>query len=632
MARLEDLSKEILAQIIDLIQATSRPDTFRALMLVNSRLRALVRYAQVCHLTLEEHHRTGTTLGPLSERLQHLAKCDLFRAVRRITVQGFLDMRAAILTVSAMLSLMPGLRDLIIRHPAIPDATIESIKRAPQVRLWAEIDDTFRMHGEKSNLYVLQNCHNLYSFEVEAFYSSVKQCLDITKPLKSLLLTCRNLRRLKLNIGEQLPPAGELIQAMREYCGLGFVNEERPPPLEDLCIVQYPFGRENVEDWEWPYTVGYPGQGTEQQYWVNYFDWSNLRRLSLLPEIYGVHANTLTRTFGIFLALKLPRLEDVEMLESTGMDVAEFFASLPSSCKLETISLTSIQDLFHLDQPNGETSEPTSDLQTEPESSALVQHSQRIRSLSAHDPEDLTPEDLGWPTGAITTHQLAILRLTCPGLRSLVVDMDRVGCEWPYENFNIISTFPNLETLTIHFQLTETPMPHLTYPAALHLFRYLRDPSTHPRTGINTDKPTAPYTNTKRAALSSLKELILECGDVRGNEYVDQDYWDPRIHPRNWFRENGARFKFLVSERDDADLVEGVKVITPLPDDKLERINELLKEHGEERDTNEEALMELFQGTRLTPQQEAALWGPVPYDDWAKYRGGWAGPDTDSDL
>jgi hypothetical protein len=115
---------------------------------------------------------------------------------------------------------------------------------------------------------------NLSSLRIRLKYRSAQVCRPITQvPLKLLLLSSPGLRALALDIA----PNGEPT-----YCGVGLSKGETLPPLEELEVINYPWGQQPAVPGFGRNCLGYPEPtGTEMKYWAHNFDWSRLRRLCL---------------------------------------------------------------------------------------------------------------------------------------------------------------------------------------------------------------------------------------------------------------------------------------------------------------------------------------------------------------
>ncbi|KAI1635257.1 hypothetical protein F4809DRAFT_664479 [Biscogniauxia mediterranea] len=260
MPSLTDLSTELLAQIVELVHATS-PSSTPALSHTCSRLRPLAQHT--------EHRTVLTTTTP---------------------------------SLCALLPAMTELADLVV-----PRALLDALAALPRpVRLHARVANTGYSppdaHEEEDNVYTLRGCASLHALDVEVEYTRAATCLRIMPPLKQVLLSCANLRVLRLDV--RMPSGGCVVYAApAAHCGLGFAAGGRPPALEELALEAYPFGREeedrtagvegaeedNDVDDSLVYeenTLGYPLPGCETDFWATTFDWSRLRRLrTRLPSL-----------------------------------------------------------------------------------------------------------------------------------------------------------------------------------------------------------------------------------------------------------------------------------------------------------------------------------------------------------
>jgi hypothetical protein len=151
----------------------------------------------------------------------------------------------------------------------------------------------------------LQGSLNLYEFSVRADYVTAEECLRITRPLKDLLLSCPNLCKLSFDI--HVKGFGCVwYSAPNDYCGLGLVSGESLPPLEELELLDYPWGHRAAYSRSLQSSgkrvIGYPELGVEQDYWANNMDWSRPRRLT-------AHDASLAYR----IALKLTALDEVSI-------------------------------------------------------------------------------------------------------------------------------------------------------------------------------------------------------------------------------------------------------------------------------------------------------------------------------
>ena len=260
----------------------------------------------------------------------------------------------------------------------------------------------------------------------------------MTQPLKEVLLTCPNLRLLTLDIGQ--PRTGCVVYAPpSEYCGCGFVNGQRPPALERLNLREYPFA--------WPYMHGYPGNGNEQNYWAEVFDWSRLKFLQVRDA-----------SLAILLMPKMKVLEEV-VFESGFWDVEkvqQFYNEVPVT--LKAITVDNIKSIS---------------------TEGIVRHGAALRSLQVHQNEGYRKN---WSECVIDDESLIRIRNECPLIEDLRLDVARSG-EWPKKTLSIFASFPRLRSLTIWFELgmqvdRGVVEPRVTFSAVQMLFQYLREYAT----------------------------------------------------------------------------------------------------------------------------------------------------------
>ncbi|CAJ2503513.1 Uu.00g109070.m01.CDS01 [Anthostomella pinea] len=461
MPSLMDLGHDILVMIVDLLQDAS-PSAVSSIGLVNAYLRSIALYSQHRLLTFK-----ATKTSEMFHRLEVAEKHELLPAIRRIEVTGFsgsstLSALSALSALCDILQKMPGLRDFVIqRSHYTPLKVLKTLQELPRVRLHAAIRENLHQTRINAAIAARENVHrvekfygcpNLYSLDVSLWYGSsakaAEDCLEITKPLKKVLLSCPNLRILGINMWqpentciEEHPPA--------EYCGLGFVDGERPPPLEELKILDYPFGKQDIDGPENPVPyrlkesqIGYPIAGYEQDYWADNFDWSQLKRLRIGDMQLALR-----------MAHKLTALREVAFIgESPPESMKEFFPQVPAA--LESIS---VQNLACIGAEE------------------ITRHGATLRKLRLHEVE-------GWRSpkrreNIIDVESLRAIRDHCPFIEDLTLDIPRDG-DWPYEMLDILASFPRLHTLMIVFDVggstaEDIIRPPVTYAGAQTVYKYL---------------------------------------------------------------------------------------------------------------------------------------------------------------
>lgn len=278
----------------------------------------------------------------------------------------------------------------------------------------------------------LRGCAILTSLSIRYVYHDAEECTRLMVPLKEVLLSAKDLRCLKLDIG--MPKSGCVIyEPPNTYCGLGFVDGEAMPPLEQLTIEDYPFD-------------GLPmrhGVVSELDRWANAFDWSRLEHLDLKDTS---------------LALRI-------MHSLTGLR----HIKLDSLCRRQDIQT------FFVDVPVGPESITTSGLQYI-DMQSLLRHRHTLTALELHQTEDPShPEE--WNDNAIDVASLTRIRQECVEVEELRLDVARDG-DWPWDLLQVIASFPRLRRLSIWFALgtdTDPTEPKVTFDAVKMLFKYVRE-------------------------------------------------------------------------------------------------------------------------------------------------------------
>lgn len=495
------LGSDISKLIMDILYAES-PKTLNQVALVNSFYYRLARYAQ--------HHDISVTLAEpaaIKQRVGLMEKSELLPAVRRLRVhggyRGTLKEQASQVcrgTTLMMCNLLPrltGLTDLEAHLIDIPREILEVLHNLPSVRLHivpSMIDA--RDPGAHEGLVALQGMPNLRSMDVNCLYFTAQPCSLVTAALKRVLLSCPNVSRLSLDIGG--PKNGCcMARITTQCCGCNFVDGERPPPLEDLELVRYPFSYNPVWEGE---MVGYRIEVPERDYWVDVFDWSRLRRLK-----------TGLTDFAIQLMPHLTALEEVDFQNITN-EISSFLEQVPSRLHSITVSNMTCVSL-----------------------EALQRHGETLRKLEMHQDEPRYADEFDWRDEAVTHAFLCQIQKHCQGLDVLSVDVARHGGEWPWSTLDRLASLPRLRSLTINFELgcmdDEHPVqPFVTFTAAHELAAYL-------------------YARNPR-----LRQLDLVSGSPPPLGF---GLPGPRAF---WPRDNSTRFACRLSERDD-EAAKGVFVV-----------------------------------------------------------------------
>ncbi|KAK5953345.1 hypothetical protein OHC33_005289 [Knufia fluminis] len=469
------LGRDILVMVFDLIRDSS-PKSLQAIASVSSEFYHLATYSRQRHLTMRLN---PDTIQNTHSRLRCIDEQNLLPAIhfldvvepgevtfknRQEYINGHTDNANAdqyfdcMKSIISLIPRMMGLKYLSWQRTAhagdgIPDTVLEVLRSCPQVRLHAKVSARARpgyaTHGEsvqESNLDKLQGNANLSKLEAQITFYDSNDCLEATQPLKHILLSSPNIRSLSLSISQ--PSSGCVVyRAPREYCGFGFVGDEAIPPLEDLAMYSYPWGRESTTTPEVSsgfVQVAYPGKSSEMDYWAEKFDWSHLKRLK-----------TGSVDFALKIMPKLTSLKEVDFLRSQSNDISRFYQQCPAA--LEAIGADSLQSIG---------------LQ------CLLRHGSALRKLRLHNVEDYKGK---WAEDAIDASSLRSIRDGCPLLEDLFVDVARDG-NWPWPVLDVLATFPRLRNLTVCFEVgvkcRDNPVkPYVTFAAADNLYTYLRSRS-----------------------------------------------------------------------------------------------------------------------------------------------------------
>ncbi|KAI1493628.1 hypothetical protein F5X96DRAFT_686988 [Biscogniauxia mediterranea] len=591
MPSLTDLSTELLAQIVDLVHATS-PSSTPALSQTCSRLRRLAQRSQ---------HQTVVLRSRADAQLRRIAHDLLLPAIRRLELTS----TTTATLLPSLLPAMTGLVDLVVaRHHRVPRALLDALAALPRpVRLHARVANTgysppqADAEGEEDNVYSLRGCASLHALDVEIEYTRAAACLRIMPPLKQVLLSCANLRVLRLDV--RMPSRGCVMYAApAEYCGLGFVAGERPPALEELTLEAYPFGERSEEedrteedddddndvDDSLVYeenTLGYPLPGCcETDFWATTFDWSRLRRLRThLPSL------------ALRMAPYLTALREVEFSSASDYTVEETRACQTGLNARETAHFGStaicVSTLSHLGPP----------------SSPFAHHGPTLQSLHIHQDETSSPSSSSsWRRSAISqASTLHTLGRSCPRLTSLSLDIARSGSgDWPTALLDALASarsFPRLRALALFFELgaadPEAPVrPYVTYAA------------------VASGELLGRFRRRKQ-----LQKLVVVSGAA-----VPEDLGFGLPAPTAFWPEyNSTAFECVASERDDEEEERKFAVrCTRLTEAQNEILRRVVEDgHGEEEDA-----LRLLGGEEEKELPEAfkvALEGPTPVSEWDEH-------------
>ncbi|KAK3684605.1 hypothetical protein LTR37_020105 [Vermiconidia calcicola] len=499
-----DLCTDILVLVVELLQTSDA----RSMSLVNSSLHKLAKYSCHRHLKLDI---SQYGFGHTRKRLSVMDGVELLPAVRSLEISGpahgnrtedvilfeynernnlHVSREDRVALLCHHLPSMTGLRHILWHGRDIPDAALETLRQFPSVKLSIRPLIGQPESEEPDLLHRLQDNPNLYSLEESHTYGGAEDCLAVTQPLKDVLLSCPNIRKLRLDLG--MPTGGCIIYApTTRYCGFGFRNGQRPPPLEELDVVRYPFGvrMESSASLGHCYHEGYEEEGMEEDYWAEFFDWSRLRKLK-----------SPSARFALALMPKLTALKEIAFYSGWDKDNAvHFYFGVPAA--LEAISVESIKSVTV---------------------EGILRHGSSLRSLRIHQSENRCLE---WHKDAIDNSCLRRIQQGCPLIEELALDLNRYK-SWPYTSLDILVSFPRLHTLTIWFELgihdRNKPIePYVTFSAVGMLFKYLH------------------------ARNSKLKKLIVHSGSPPGPSF---GLPSPEAF---WPRYNSSVFECKLSDRDD---------------------------------------------------------------------------------
>ncbi len=551
--------EEVILHIFALVQAGG-PHDVASLALVHPRFYRPARDVQHRSVTIDLVNQHGAA----AKQLDLIAKENLLPSIRKLRVlrSSRIPDLDCLGRLTSMVPNMTALRSLHWEYNSIPTAVLAALPRLPlPVQLHVIIRDNIGRDPEARQLLAaLSGCAALVSLTLDTIYVTADACLQLSKPLKQLLLTCPNLANLSLDM--DIPRDGSALFPTPTYHGLGFANGERPlRPLESLLIHGYPWGERDPLGRFAQQSEGYPGAGAEMDYWADTFDWSALRRLEATSvDSQALLANT--------LAPRLTALREVRF--TAGWDLRDgslgaFLALVPSS--LEAVGLPS------LGSGVGGVA-------------ALARHASTLRKLTVRQPEPRSDPD-AWAEHIPSTAVLEELLSTCPHLEELGIDLLRPGGDWPREELEVLGRFPRLRALELWFGFGDwsslgPPQPALTASAAAELFASLR------------------------RACPTLRELRVHSGypPPLPQNILAEVWWSS--YP--W--ENATSFACRVPEHGEAAAaVGGAAVTSPWLSVRLnERMQRILR--GEER--RKEVHADLL-------ALRVALDGPLPYEEWERW-------------
>lgn len=426
---LEKLPDDIMLNIFDAVQELS-PEAMPSLALVCSTFYCHARRAQFRDISVDLDSED------VEDRLLFASKNGLLSHIHTLAVKGAPN-PVRLAQLGNLIQSMAGLRDVEWRAATIPEPILRSLQDIARIRL-----HIFVIDNSKQLLTDVASSPILSSLCVKITYKSAQDCLEVTRPLKRVLLSCPNLRNLSLDLS---PPHGGCVpfDPPAQYIGLGLSGGERPPALEELEVINYPWGFK-CNSPHGVNCIGYPEEGLEMDYWANSFDWSRLRRLAVVSIMLGTK-----------LLPKLTFLKHVRLKYGQGPAEQAFFEQLPSM--LESVCVPTLECIGI----NG-----------------ILQHGESLRELKIHQ----TEHNGKWEDSIIPNTILASLCTGLPQLRVLSINADRHGDCWPYEMLDFLAKFPRLRKLELWFALGHArsvpPQPYLTMASASHLIEYLHERSS----------------------------------------------------------------------------------------------------------------------------------------------------------
>jgi hypothetical protein len=379
------------------------------------------------------------------------------------------------------------------------------------------------------------------------------------------MLTCPNLRRLSVDIAQ--PQDGCVVYCpLPEYTCFGFSQGERPPPLEELELISYPWGHEQGDSADPRFNLfamhclNYPEKGLETDYWTNTFDWSQLRAL---------------RDVSISLANKIaPKLTSLKVVgfksdwDTGNKSIARFFDDLPSSLECIVLPKLSSAGIY-----------------------VLSRHQETMRKLVLHRGGSWNGS---WGDHVITRQELIALRDNLPHLEELEIDMARDHDKWPWDLLSVLAGFPKLTSLKLWYELGrggKSPTPYLTAVSAAELFSFLRRSSPRKH---------------------SILQFLHACSGVPmplGHGFFsDTAYWSS---------ENSTSFVCRMAERDNEAANGELSVMCPDLSEKLNaKMEQIIK--GQEKRLDPEDDDNMLASRAIT--LKVALDGPMAEDEWPRLR------------
>jgi hypothetical protein len=517
---LATLSEDVL-RIVTACVGLSSPESLRSLARVSSLFYFLAGQYQRRELRLEA---SPENTSELVARCRHLRSNGWLSDVRHLILvfdssrnarSGSQSTEEAAVMIRSLLPLLIGLRAITHSGDRIPECILAALDNMPHTKLSTEVKmNTMDDENEDATKYLLRLCNTSYlqNFDCQITYDETGPLLEIMPALKQLLLSSRNLCHLALDIAH-VQARGLHRGAMgtsEQYCGLGFEAGEELPALRSLVIRNYPFGRETRKsgstfDFN---TKGYPGKGTEIEFWAREFDWSKLQRLQ---TAYTELANALSDR-----AMSLTEIDTRDCDIETDQELYY----LKTQAALESISIPCLPE-------NGVT--------------GILGHAASLHEIWIHHPES---QHRVWKSQALSPQTLIPIQQHCYHLTDLCIDVARED-DWPYATLDSLAEMRNLKRLQIWFELgvanpDRPQQPYLTSSSAKHIFEYLLQAR-------------------RELGLQALYRLELHCGDdvqcgSGGGLPMETSFWP--LYNSTWFI-------CQLSERNDEVVAGKYAVICP---------------------------------------------------------------------